>query len=442
MAGTKKILLLGSGMVAPPCIEYLTRNPQNQLTVACRTLSTAQALASAYPRAQPISLDVASTADLDAQVATHDLVISLVPYTYHAAIIKSAIKVRKNVVTTSYVSDEMRALDAAAKEAGITVLNEVGVDPGVDHFYAMKTIDEVHEKGGKVKEYHLYCGGLPAPECADNPLAFKFSWSARGAILSQRNASSYLDQGKRVDIAAVDAMADGYSFLAYPNRNSLPFKEFYNIPEAETVIRGSLRYNGNPQFIQAFAGLGWLDQEKKSWLTPGITWAQIQQKLIGAPNSDGSSLIAHIKEVYKFPNQSESERIISGMKWLGLLSSEQATIKEGNVFDTLCHQLSKLLSFNPGERDLVMMQQKFVVEWKDGKKNTIINTLELFGDPKGYSAMALSVGVTCGVATQLLLDGHPALDKPGILAPYQKEMCDPIREIVETEGVKLVQEVL
>jgi saccharopine dehydrogenase-like NADP-dependent oxidoreductase len=117
--------------------------------LACRTLSTAQALSSDFPRTQPLSLDVASAADLDTQVAAHALVISLVPYTHHAAVIKSAIKGRTNVVTTSYVSAEMRALDDAVKEAGITVLNEVGVDPGVDHLYAIKTINEVHEKGGK-----------------------------------------------------------------------------------------------------------------------------------------------------------------------------------------------------------------------------------------------------------------------------------------------------
>ncbi|KAJ5276594.1 hypothetical protein N7524_002747 [Penicillium chrysogenum] len=450
MPEKKRVLVLGSGMVAPPCIEYLTRNSQNEVTVACRTLSTAQALSSDFPRTQPLSLDVASAADLDTQVAAHDLVISLVPYTHHAAVIKSAIKGRTNVVTTSYVSAEMRALDDAVKEAGITVLNEVGVDPGVDHLYAIKTINEVHEKGGKVKEFYSYCGGLPAPECANNPLGFKFSWSPRGAILSQRNSASFLHHGKQVDIPATELMSvaqpyyvmDGYSFVAYPNRNSVPFREFYNIPEAETVIRGSLRYQGNPEFIQALAGIGWLDQEEKSWLKPEITWAQIQQRLVNAPDSDESSLIARINEVFKFPTEAESERIISGMRWLGLFSTEPATIKDGNIFDTLCHQLAKLLGFKPSERDLVMLQHKFVVEWRDGKKDTITSTLELLGDPERYSAMALSVGVTCGVATQLLLDGHPALHIPGILAPYRKEICDPIREAVAREGVKLVEKVM
>jgi saccharopine dehydrogenase (NADP+, L-glutamate forming) len=146
----------------------------------------------------------------------------------------------------------------------------------------------------QVKEFYSYCGGLPAPECANNPLGFKFSWSPRGAILSQRNSASFLHHGKQVDIPATELMSvaqpyyvmDGYSFVAYPNRNSVPFREFYNIPEAETVIRGSLRYQGNPEFIQALAGIGWLDQEEKSWLKPEITWAQIQQRLVNAPDSD------------------------------------------------------------------------------------------------------------------------------------------------------------
>lgn len=167
---------------------------------ACRTLPSAQKLAAGFPRTIAISLDVSSMTDLDKQVAAHDLVISLIPYNYHAAVIKSAIKSKTQVVTTSYVSPAIKELEAAVKEAGITVLNEVGVDPGVDHLYAIKKIDEVHAKGGKVREFYSYCGGLPAPECADNPLSFKFSWSPRGALLSQRNSASFLQNGKVIDI--------------------------------------------------------------------------------------------------------------------------------------------------------------------------------------------------------------------------------------------------
>ena len=188
----------------------------------------------------------------------------------------------------------MRELDEDAKRAGITVLNEVGVDPGVDHLYAIKKIDEVHARGGKVLEFYSYCGGLPAPDCADNPLGFKFSWSPRGALLSQRNYAVYLKNGSVEEISSENLMAtatpyyvmDGYDFVAYPNRNSVPFQKFYNIPEAHTVIRGSLRYKGNPAFVQALANLGWLEQDKKEWLKDGITWAEIQQKAVGASGTD------------------------------------------------------------------------------------------------------------------------------------------------------------
>ncbi|KAK0760466.1 hypothetical protein N5P37_006660, partial [Trichoderma harzianum] len=389
-------------------------------------------------------------ADLDAQIAAHDLVISLLPYEYHPAVIKSAVKGKKNVVTTSYVSPAMRELEAQVREAGIVVMNEVGVDPGVDHLYAVKAIDQVHAKGGKVKEFYSYCGGLPAPECADNPLGFKFSWSPKGAILSQRNAASFLYKGEQVDIPSSELMSiskpyhvmDGYSFVAYPNRDSVPFRKFYQIPEAETVIRGSLRYKGNPEFIQALAGIGWLDPEEKIWLREDITWAEIQQRLVGSSGSDESSLIAGIKNRYKFPTAEETDRIIAGMREFGLFSNTVPTLVASNVFDTLCHQLARLLSFKPGERDLVILQHKFVVEWADGKQDTMTSTLELLGDPKKYSAMALSVGVTCGIATQFVLDKHPAFSTPGIHAPYHKDVCDPLREVLDREGVALVERVL
>jgi saccharopine dehydrogenase (NADP+, L-glutamate forming) len=135
---------------------------------------------------------------------------------------------------------------------------------------------------------------LPAPECADNPLGFKFSWSPRGALLSQRNAARYLKNDSIAEIPADKLMGtaapyhvkDGYDFVAYPNRDSVPFREYYGIPEAYTVIRGSLRYKGNPEFVQTLARLGWLEQDRKEWLREGMMWAEIQQKAIGAVGTD------------------------------------------------------------------------------------------------------------------------------------------------------------
>ncbi|KAF4812734.1 Saccharopine dehydrogenase [Colletotrichum siamense] len=451
MSTDKRILVLGSGLVAKPCVDYLIRDERNKLTIACRTLSTAQTLAADHSRATAIGLDVASP-ELDTHVTEHDVVISLVPFIYHPTVIKAAIRGKTHVVTTSYVSPAIRELEAEAKAAGITVLNEVGVDPGVDHLYAIKTIGEVHAKGGKVKEFYSYCGGLPAPECADNPLKFKFSWSPRGALLSQFNSACFLQDGKVFEISNQHLMAhaepyhvvDGYSFVAYPNRNSVPFREFYNIPEAETVIRGSLRYADNPAFVGALIRMGWLDTQPKEWLATkneGLTLKEVLGRCINSKDFDEKTLINRTEELCDFTSNAERKDIIEGLRWIGLFSDKPATLR-GNLLDTLCAELEKLMSFQPGERDLVMLQHKFVVEWKDGSKDTITSTLELLGEPDGYSAMAKSVGITCGIATQLLLNGEPALNVPGVLAPYKAEICDPIRKAVESEGIVLVEKTL
>jgi spermidine synthase len=445
---TKRVLLLGSGFVARPCAEYIVRDPLNELTVACRTLEAAKVLMSGLPNATAISLDVTSTEDLDAQVAAHDLVISLIPYTYHAAVIKSAIKGKTNVVTTSYVSPAMRELDDDAKKAGIIVMNEIGLDPGIDHLYAIKTIDEVHEKGGKIKQFLSYCGGLPAPECAGNPLGYKFSWSSRGVLLALLNSAAYLSEGKQLDISGQELMgyakpyfiSPAFAFVAYPNRNSVPFKDFYNIPEAETIVRGTLRYQGFPEFIKALVQLGWLDASEKGWLKDGLTWAQVMQHAIGANDYTESVLVGRVKAVCNFPNEAECTRITSGLRWIGLFSMEKVKIRGGNLLDTLCAQLETLMKYEQSERDLVMLQHKFVVEWQDGKEDTLTSTLELYGDPSGHSAMALTVGLPCGVAAQLVLDG--VLKTPGVHAPYCKEICDPIRVILESKGLGLVEKVL
>ncbi|KAA1479185.1 saccharopine dehydrogenase [Dentipellis sp. KUC8613] len=444
----KKVLLLGSGFVARPAAEYLQRDPSNELTVACRTVAKAQALTEGLPGTTAVALDVTDTAALERAVAAHDLVISLIPYIYHADVIKAAIKGKTNVVTTSYVSPAIRELDAAAKAAGIIVMNEIGLDPGIDHLYAVKTIDEIHAKGGKVQQFLSYCGGLPAPECADNPLGYKFSWSSRGVLLALLNNAQFIANAQTVSVEGKDLMAEArpyyispaFAFVAYPNRNSAPYREWYNIPEAQTVIRGTLRYQGFPEFIKALVQIGWLNAEPKPWLKEGLTWAQVMQQAIGAADANEATLVARVKELATFPNDAEAERILSGLRWIGLFSATPATVRAGNLLDTLCAQLETLMQYGPAERDLVMLQHKFVVQWADGSEQTLTSTLEAYGYPGGHSAMALTVGLPCGIASQLVLDG--VLSAPGVQVPYSKAICDPIREVLEKEGLGMVERVL
>jgi saccharopine dehydrogenase (NADP+, L-glutamate forming) len=193
-------LLLGSGFVAAPTVEVLAAAGIH-VTVACRTLASAQKLAAGRPNTSAVSIDVNDTAALEAAVGAHDVVISLIPYTFHAAVVKAAINKKKHVVTTSYVSPALQELDAEAKAAGITVMNEIGLDPGIDHLYAVDTIGRVHAAGGKIKSFVSYCGGLPAPEDSGNPLGYKFSWSSRGVLLALRNAATFYEGGKVVNVA-------------------------------------------------------------------------------------------------------------------------------------------------------------------------------------------------------------------------------------------------
>lgn len=442
-----KVLMLGAGFVTRPTLDILSA-AGIPVTVACRTIASAQALSAGVSGANPISLDVNDDAALDAQVAKHDLVISLIPYTFHAAVIQSAIRQKKHVVTTSYVSPAMMELDQQCKDAGITVMNEIGLDPGIDHLYAIKTIDEVHKAGGKILTFLSYCGGLPSPEDSDNPLGYKFSWSSRGVLLALRNAAKYWKDGQVVDVASEDLMVTakpyfiypGFAFVAYPNRDSTPYKERYSIPEAETIIRGTLRYQGFPEFIKVLVDIGFLSDVEQAIFKQSVSWKEATQKVLGTASSDQADLEAAILSKATFGSVEEKTRIISGLRWIGIFSDEKITPR-GNPLDCLCATLEKKMQFEGGERDLVMLQHKFEIEHKDGTREVRTSTLCEYGDPKGYSAMAKLVGVPCGVAVKQVLNG--TISEKGVLAPMSTNITEPLmKELKDQYGIYLKEKTL
>jgi saccharopine dehydrogenase (NADP+, L-glutamate forming) len=321
----------------------------------------------------------------------------------------------------------MEKLDAAAKEAGITVLNEIGLDPGIDHLYAVKMIDEVHARGGKITSFLSYCGGLPAPEASGNPLGYKFSWSSRGVLLALRNSAKYWKDGKVKEISGTELMGSakpyhiypGYAFVAYPNRDSTPYKERYHIPEANTIIRGTLRYQGFPEFIRALVDIGFLSDETNEAFETVNPWKTAVAKLLGSSSEKEEDLIWAISSKTQFSSTEEKERVIAGMKWIGLFSDDAITPRS-NPLDTLCVTLEKKMQYGEGERDMVMLQHKFEIENKDKSKETRTSTLVDYGDPKGYTAMARLVGVPCAIATRLVLDG--TINDKGVIAPMNAKI--------------------
>ncbi|KAI9737519.1 MAG: Saccharopine dehydrogenase [NADP(+), L-glutamate-forming] [Cirrosporium novae-zelandiae] len=454
MAPTQKALLLGAGFVTRPTCQILS-DAGIEVTVACRSLDHSKKLAEGLKNAHPIALDVTDSTSLDKEVAKNDVVISLIPYTFHATVIKSAIREKKHVVTTSYVSPAMLELEKEVKEAGITCMNEIGLDPGIDHLYAVKMIDEVHKKKGKITSFLSYCGGLPAPENSDNPLGYKFSWSSRGVLLALRNAARFYKDGKLVEVEGPDLMDTakpfdsgykGYSFLAYPNRDSTTYKERYQIPEAETVIRGTLRYQGFTELVKVLVDIGFLSEEKFDFLNEPIPWKEATQKILSATSSAEKDLAWGIGSKHDFQDNTQKDRILSGLKWIGLFSDEKISPR-GNPLDTLCAALEEKMQFEKGERDFVFLQaradiynklqHRFGIEWADGTKETKTSTLCEYGDPKGYSAMAKLVGVPCGVAVKMVLDGK--IKGPGILAPVTPELTYPLIEELRKWDIEMTE---
>ncbi|KAI9017436.1 Saccharopine dehydrogenase [Gaertneriomyces semiglobifer] len=448
MAAEKKILLLGAGYVAGPCLKYLLRREENVISIASRRVENGKKLADGHPRVHPISLDVHDDAALEAAIAKHDIVISLIPYTHHARVINAAVKHKKHVVTTSYVSPAMEAFDQAAKDAGVTVFNEIGVDPGIDHLYAIKTIDEVHKEGGKILSFLSYCGGLPAPEASNNPLGYKFSWSSRGVLLALRNNARYLKDGQVVDVPGPQLMDSAtpiyiypaFAFEGYPNRDSTPYNKRYNIPECQTVLRGTLRYQGFPTFVKALVALGFLNDEEQPHLKQDadpISWKAVLAKAVGVTTTNATDLVETVKAKANLQGDAGA-RVLHGLRWLGFFSDTEVH-RRGNLLDTLCATLEEKMQFLPGERDMVMLQHKFEVELKDGTRQTRTSTGLWFGEPNGDTAMAVTVGVPCAITTQLILDGK--IQRKGVLAPMDPELCYPLIEALEKEGIKMEDEI-
>lgn len=445
-----KVLLLGAGFVTRPTAVELDKAGV-QVTVACRTLESAKKLAEGLKHANAISLNVNDAAALEAEVAKNDLVISLIPYTFHAQVIKAGIAQKKHVVTTSYVSEAMMALDKEAQDAGITVFNEIGLDPGIDHLYAVKTISEVHKEGGKVTGFLSYCGGLPAPEDSDNPLGYKFSWSPRGVLLAAGNTAQFYRDGKKETVTGAQLMSTakpyhiypGYAFEAYPNRDSTPYRERYDIPEAQTVIRGTLRYSGNPAFVQTLQDLGFLSTQEHDFLKQPIPWNEAFAKIVGATSHSENDLVWAVSSKAKFATTEDKNRILAGLRWVGLFSTDPIT-PAGTPLDVICANLEKKMQYEPGERDFVMLQHKFFIEWADGRKETRTSTLAEYGAPEGsggYSAMAKLVGVPCAVAVLMVLSGE--ISKRGVLAPVTPELSEPLRVKLQKDyGIELTEKTL
>uniref|UniRef100_A0A8C7URV5 Aminoadipate-semialdehyde synthase n=1 Tax=Oncorhynchus mykiss TaxID=8022 RepID=A0A8C7URV5_ONCMY len=429
-SGMKRVLLLGSGYVSGPVIEYLTRDPGTQITVASVLLTQAEELAGKYPNTIPVMLDVTSQeGHLESLVKDHDLVISMLPYGYHPVIAKHCINKKVNMVTASYLSPAMKDLQQSAEEAGITIVNEMGLDPGIDHMLAMECIDQAKADGCTIESYSSFCGGLPAPECSDNPLRYKFSWSPYGVLLNTISPAIFLKDNEVVSIPAGGTLMEstspmdflpGFNLEGFPNRDSTKYSEQYGIESAHTLIRGTLRFKGFSKAMSGFVKLGLINTDPCPMLkhtSAPVSWVRILLITTLLP--------AHASWAVLYP--------YSVFSLFGMLSKEAVPHAE-TVLASLAKHLEARLSFDEGERDMIIMRNDVGLRHSTGELETKHISLVVYGDSNGFSAMAKTVGYPAAIAARMVLDGE--IRTKGLVVPMTKDIYGPALKRLQEEGLK------
>lgn len=434
----KKVLVLGAGFVTHPHVEYLLNVPDFHVTVASRTVSKAQALVADHANGAAVQLNVTDEAELHKLIARADLAVSLLPYVYHPLVAQHCIELRKDMVTTSYVSQAMQELDGPAREAGALILNEIGVDPGIDHMSAMQVIHDVRKNGGNVMSFKSYCGGLPAPEANTNPLGYKFSWSPRGLLLAGKNSARWREEGEEIFIPGEELFdhhwpvpIEGLGELeCYPNRNSLPYLDIYSIPEAQTIFRGTLRYPGWCETLGKLVEAGWMSEEEAD--LSGLTFGQLTAKLLGTPGKDVRQEAGDQLEM------AEESQAFKNFDWLGLFSDEPLPVTEGSPMDALVARMLAKMQYAEGERDMLVMKHEFIAQYPEGRKK-ITATMIDYGIPHGDTSMSRTVGLPSAIAVRMILQGQVELT--GVHRPVMPELYEPILAELKDLGIGFTEKV-
>lgn len=435
----KHILVLGAGLVARPLVKYLLEEPNLSVTLADQVKKKAEALIENHPRGTAVAMDVSHTEALSQMVSESDIVISLLPWTFHPMVAGLCLTHKKHLVTASYVKDAMQAMDAEAKEKGLIFLNEIGVDPGIDHMAAMKVIDEIQSAGGTVTSFESYCGGLPAMSNNNNPLGYKFSWSPEGALLAANNDGRYLDNGKVIDVPGnklfehywlTDIPGSGV-FEAYVNRDALPYLKLYGIESARTIFRGTLRNIGYCETWHFFKLLGMMNQ-KMMFNMDDTPPCQVLANII---HSDGFDIR---KDVARYLGIPAFSLTIKKLEWLGMFSDKPLDLGGTvSVFDMFAHVLKKKLKYNAGEVDLLLQHHEFIGEYPDGTTEEILSTLVDTGTPDGDSSMSKTVGLPAAIGAKLIAEGK--IDLKGVCIPVHAQIYNPVLTELERLNIKFCE---
>jgi saccharopine dehydrogenase-like NADP-dependent oxidoreductase len=436
----RNILIIGAGRSASSLIKYLLTKSDSeklQITIADLSLELAQKKTNNHPNAIPIQLDIINIEQRQKEIQKADIVISMLPAHLHVEIAEDCIAFKKNMVTASYISPKMQELDAQAKENGLIFMNEIGLDPGIDHMSAMKVIDEIREKGGKMIQFESFCGGLVAPESDTNLWNYKFSWNPRNVVLAgQGGVSKFIQEGKYKYIPYTKLFrrtefleVEGYGrFEGYANRDSLKYRSIYGLDDILTMYRGTLRRVGYSKAWDMLVQLGMTDDSYTMENSENMSYRDFTNSFLAYHPTDSVELkLRHYLKI------DQDDVIWDKFMELDLFdASTKVNIKNATPAQILEKILAEKWALHPQDKDMIVMYHKFGYEL-DGKERQIDSTMVCLGDDQTYTAMAKTVGLPVAIATLQILNGN--IKTPGVQIPIKKEVYLPLLKELESFGV-------
>ena len=440
----KKILLLGAGLSTSSLIRYLLENAGNEnwhVNIVDQSLEMVKAKLNDSPHATALSFDALDPNQRRPEIEKADLVISMLPARFHVDVAKDCIDLKKNLITPSYVSPEMKALHAKAEEAGIIIMNEIGVDPGIDHMSAMKIIDNIKEQGGKMHVFESFTGGLVAPESDDNPWNYKFTWNPRNVVLAgQGGAAQFIQEGKykyipynklfrRTEIIEIQ----GYGlFEGYANRNSLSYREVYGIKDIPTIYRGTLRRKGFSRAWDVFVQLGATDDSYILEGSENMTYRDFINSFL--PYNEHDSVELKLRHYLKIDLD---DALWDRLVWLGIFDgSKKVGIKNATPAKVLQKILEEKWSLKPEDKDMIAMYHKFVYK-KDGQFHEITSEMVNIGEDQTFTSMSNTVGIPLGICVKMVLNNNISLK--GVRVPIDKQVYEPILKELEEYDIKFIE---
>ena len=443
----RNILIIGAGRSATCLIRYLLEKSSSEnlfITIGDISLESAQRFIKGHANTKAILLDVSNKEQREEAVKNCDLVISMLPARFHIEVAKDCIKFEKSLVTASYINDEMQALDAEAKEKGLVFMNEIGVDPGIDHMSAMQIINRIKDKGGKLLLFESFTGGLVAPESDDNLWNYKFTWNPRNVVLAgQGGAAEFIQEGKykyipynRLFRRTEMIKIDGYGkFEVYPNRNSLKYRSVYGLEDILTLYRGTIRRVGYSKAWNIFVQLGMTDDSYTIPHSEDLTYREFVNLFL--PYSPTDRIELKFRHNLKID---QDDLIWEKLEELDIFNPEKTIgIKDASPAQALQKILMDKWTLAEEDKDMIVMYHKFGYEL-DGEKYRIDSNMVILGEDQIHTAMSKTVGLPVAIASLKILNKE--ITTPGVQRPLSKEVYEPILKELENYGVYFTEKKL